>query len=458
MAQPIHILVVEDETVTRENLQLVLKREGYDVDVAPDGESALKLLKKNEYDVVLTDMRMRLVDGVQVLNTAKALQPDTEVIVLTGYATVEMAVQAMEHGAYYYLSKPYNLDELRALIRKALEKNAMSRELKALRQHNAELSMPLIVGQSKAVTALRELVAQIAPVDSNVLILGETGTGKELVARAIHHLSPRNNERFLAINCAGFAENLLENELFGHEKEAFSGASSTKKGLLEQAHGGTFFLDEIGDMPLPMQAKFLRTLETKTLIRLGGSEEINVDVRFVAATNKDLLQAVEDGEFRRDLYYRLNVVSVQTPPLEDRREDIELLARHFLHKHAHAMGKNTTDMAPEVVRILCQYEFPGNVRELENIIESALVMCTGEMLQPKHLPLDLQQQTHWFNRVSREEEPITLQENEKRYIAWVLEQTQGNKTQAAQILGIDRASLWRKLKRLEMDNPSDAPQ
>ncbi len=456
MANAIHILVVEDETITRENLQLVLTREGYEVDVAHDGESALKALHKKEYDVILTDLRMRIVDGVQVLNTAKALQPETEVIVLTGYATVETAVQTMEQGAYYYLSKPYNLDELRTLVLKALEKNAISRELKELRHHNAELTTPHIVGQSQAVTELRELVAQIAPVDSNVLILGETGTGKELVARAIHHISPRSKERFLAINCAGFAENLLENELFGHEKGAFSGACTMKKGLLEQAHGGTFFLDEVGDMPLSMQAKLLRTLETKKLIRLGGAKEVAVDVRFVAATNKDLLQAVEDGEFRRDLYYRLNVVTVRTPPLEERREDLELLARHFVIKHAKAMGKDTTEIAPEVLRILSQYEFPGNVRELENIIESAVVMCSGDTLQPSHLPLDLQQQTRWLNRVSREEEPMTLQENEKRYIAWVLEKTQGNKTQAAQILGIDRASLWRKLKRLDLETSSDS--
>jgi DNA-binding NtrC family response regulator len=452
MSRSARILVVEDEEITRENLMHVLRREGYEVDAANDGEGALDLLGKGRYDVILTDLRMRHVDGMGVLAAAKGMQPETEVIMLTGYATVETAVAAMEQGAYHYLAKPYKLDELRALVRKALEKNSMSRELKDLRRRAADTEMPQIVGRSPAIAALRELIAQVAPVGSSVLVLGETGTGKELVARAIHHLSPRRAGRFLAVNCAGFSETLLENELFGHEKEAFTGAASMKKGLIEQADAGTFFLDEIGDMPLGMQTRLLRTLESKTLIRLGGTREIAVDVRFIAATNRDLQKAVEQGDFRRDLYYRLNVVTIRTPPLAERREDIEILARHFLHKHALAMGKEVRDISPEVLDILGRYDFPGNVRELENIVESALVMSNGPSLQVVHLPPDLQRQSRWLTRERRAESPMTLLENEKQHIAWVLEQTGGNKTQAAQILGIDRSSLWRKLKRFGLED------
>ncbi len=454
MSAPARILVVEDEEISRENLLHVLKREGYRADGVEDGETALEALRKNKYDLVLTDLRMRRVSGEEVLEAARQLQPEAEVIVITGYATVETAVKAMERGAYYYLAKPVKLDELRALIRNALEKGAMSRELQALRSKAADSAAPLIVGQAPPTVALRELIAQVAPVDSSVLIMGETGTGKELVARAIHHMSNRANKRFMAINCAGFSETLLENELYGHEKEAYTGAGTMKKGLLEQAHEGTFFLDEVGDMPPAMQAKLLRTLEQKSIIRLGGTKEINVDLRFIAATNKDLQQAVADGEFRRDLYYRLNVITVRTPSLEERREDIELLARHFLHKHATAMNKAVKDISPEALRILLSYEYPGNVRELENIVESALVMCGGDTLQVSHLPVDLQTQNQWFSRScdENEEELVSLQENEKRYIERALQRTKGNKTHAAQILGIDRASLWRKIKRLGIED------
>lgn len=452
MSSDIRILIAEDEEITRENLAHVLERDGYAVDAAKDGETAVELLRDNVYDVILTDLRMKHIDGMGVLGAAKSMQPEAEVIMLTGFATVETAVQAMEQGAYHYLAKPYKLDELRAIVRKALEKNAMARELLELRQRAADVDIPQIVGQSTAIVALREHIAQVASVSSNVLILGETGTGKELVARAIHHLSPRRNQRFMAVNCAGFTETLLANELFGHEKEAFTGAGNLKKGLLEQADGGTFFLDEIGDMPLSMQTKLLRTLEHKTLIRLGGSREIAIDVRFIAATNKELQQAVEDEEFRRDLYYRLNVITIRTPTLGERPEDIELLARFFLHKHATVMNKTVTDISSEVLAILREYDYPGNVRELENIIESSLVMCSGDVLQAKHLPPDLQKRSHWLTRECQSDtEPVTLQENEKRYIAWVLDKTSGNKTQAAQLLGIDRASLWRKLKRLGLD-------
>lgn len=455
-----HILVVEDEDITRDNLLHVLKKEGYKVDGAAEGDLALKLLQEKEYDVVLTDLCLTgqgrvsssgstvCEDGMSVLEAARSLSPDCEVLMLTGFATVETAVEAMNKGAYHYLAKPYKLDELRALIRKTLEKNALRKEIRLLREQHAKDSAPLIVGVSPPMQHLRSTIAQAGPTDATVLILGETGTGKELVARAIHNSSIRKDKRFLAVNCAAFTENLLTSELFGHEKNAFTGATTMKRGLFEQAAGGTFFLDEIGDMPIGMQAQLLRVLEERTIMRVGGSLEIPVDVRIIAATNQDLADAVEAGDFRRDLYYRLNVIRLQLPNLSERREDIELLAYHFTHKHSARLGKKIQGISKEVLDIFNEYAFPGNVRELENIIESALVMCGEDELKVIHLPPDLQRRSPWLTRIAASHDgPLALEEVERRHILWVLEQAGGNKSKAAQALGIDRVSLWRKLKR-----------
>jgi DNA-binding NtrC family response regulator len=448
------ILIVEDELIARENLDHVLKKEGYETVAVDSGVNAFKELEASEFDLVMTDLRMQQVDGLQVLERTKELSPDTEVIVITGFATVSTAVEAMQKGAYHYLPKPYKIEEVRILVRKALEKRWLRLEITELkRQVQSQRSVPFLVGKSARIEALKKTIEQIAPTDATVLILGETGTGKELVAKAIHHLSPRGEKRFLAINCGAFSEELLANELFGHEREAFTGARGVKKGLLEAASGGTVFLDEIGDMPLAMQVKLLRVLQEKRLIRVGGTTEIPVDIRVLAATNKDLKGEVERGAFRQDLYYRINVVTLQVPTLAERTDDIPLLCQHFLQKFAEIQGKQIEKIAPEVMELLLEYEFPGNIRELENIMERAVTLCAGGAIEMQHLPLDFQLPHFQVQRHQRKEFH-TLEENEKEYIAWVVKQVNGNKTKAAEILGIDRVSLWRKLKRYELNGES----
>jgi DNA-binding NtrC family response regulator len=444
------ILIVEDELIARENLDHVLRKEGYDTVAVESGPLVFQELEKGEFDLVMTDLRMQQVDGLQVLERAKEIYPDTEVIMITGYATVTSAVEAMQRGAYHYLPKPYKIEEVRILVRKALEKRWLRQEVADLkRQVQSQKGIPLIIGKSPRIEALKATVQQIAPTDATVLILGETGTGKELVAKAIHQLGTRADKRFLAINCGAFSEELLANELFGHEREAFSGARGVKKGLLESAPGGSVFLDEIGDLPPAMQVKLLRVLQEKTLIRVGGTAEIPVDIRILAAANKDLKAEVDRGAFRQDLFYRINVVTLHVPTLAERRDDIPLLCQHFLQKYAAAQGKQIEKIADEVMDILMEYEFPGNIRELENIMERAVTLASGPAIELSLLPGDFQQPGFQVQR-RLGQEFLTLEENEQEYIAWVLKQMHGNKTRAAEVLGIDRVSLWRKLKRLDL--------
>jgi DNA-binding NtrC family response regulator len=445
------IMIVEDEYIARENLEHILQKEGYQTLALDSGVKALKELEKNEFDLVMTDLRMQQVDGMQVLERTRELYPDTEVIMITGYATVSTAVEAMQKGAYHYLAKPYKIDEVRILVRQALERRWLKQEVIELRQQiQTQKGIPQLIGKTPKMESLKNLIAQIAPTDSTVLILGETGTGKELVAKAIHHLSSRSERRFLAINCGSFTEELLAHELFGHEKEAFTGARGVKKGLLEVAVKGTIFLDEIGEMSLSMQAKLLRVLQDRTFFRVGGTTEIPVDIRILAATNKDLKNEVEKGTFRQDLYYRLAVITVEVPPLSERKDDIPLLSQHFLEKFSTAQGKRVEKISHDVMDILMSYTFPGNVRELENIIERAVTLASDSTVEMAHLPEDLREQRFDIRRRPKTE-LLTLEENEKEYIGWVLEQVNGNKTKAAEILGIDRVSLWRKLKRYSMD-------
>ncbi len=448
MTNPARILIADDEEIARENLAYLLHKDGYEIVSVENGAAAIEELGKKEFDLVMTDLRMQPIDGMEVLHKVKTLYPDTEVIVITGYATVSSAVEAMQKGAYYYVPKPCKMDEVRVLVEQALEKRALRQEVAYLRrQIKSEEAPPLLIGNSSAMEALKKTIEQIAPTDCSVLMLGETGTGKELVAKTIHHLSPRAEKRFLAINCGALSEDLLANELFGHEKEAFTGARGIKKGLLEAASGGTVLLDEIGDMPLSMQIKLLRVLQEKTVMRVGGTDEIPVNIRILAATNKDLKREVESGNFRQDLYYRLNVITLNVPRLADRKDDILLLSLHFLRKISQAQGKLIDAIADEAMDILLSYEFPGNVRELENIMERAVTLTKGKSIEASCLPVDIQQLA--LRRTRREF--LTLEENEREYIAWVLQQANDNKTKAAEILGIDRVSLWRKLKRYKMD-------
>jgi DNA-binding NtrC family response regulator len=449
------ILIVDDEAIARENLEHILQKDGYDVVTADSGIAALKRLSKTEFDLVMTDLKMKQVDGMEVLARTKEQYPNTEVVMLTAYATLSTAIEAMQKGAYHYIPKPYKIDEVRMIAKRALEKKGLKDEIRVLKRDCYRgTGVPFIIGKSSKMQELVELVGQIAPTDCNVLIFGETGTGKELFARAIHYQSGRAEERFLAFNCGAFTEELLTNELFGHEKDAFTGATTTKIGLLEAANRGTVFLDEIGDMPASMQVKLLRVIEEKSLLRVGGTQPIKVDIRLVAATNKDLNKEVETGGFRKDLFYRLNVVSLRLPPLADRRDDVPLLAHHFLGRYAEAQEKTIEGFSDEAMEVLMNYEYPGNIRELENIVERAVVLCNEAEILTKHLPQELGQYTLKVYRQSSRQFP-TLEENEVEYVSWILKQVDGNKTRAAEILGIDRVSLWRKLKRWGFDENSE---
>lgn len=447
------ILIVEDEEVARENLRYILSKEHYEIEAARSGSQALELLAKNDYDLVITDLRMEKVDGMEVLSRTKAERPATEVIMITGYATVDSAIEAMKLGAFHYIPKPYKIEEVRALVRQALEKKRLRDEVEELRRDlERREGLGSIVGKSTPMQELMETVRQIAPTDCNVLIVGETGTGKELVARAIHQLSRRSRARFLAFNCGAFTEELLANELFGHEKEAFTGAHTAKAGLFEAAHGGTIFLDEIGDMPQAMQVRLLRVIQERAVMRVGGTASIPVDVRVVAATNKDLKRLVEEGKFRSDLYFRLNVVALHVPPLSQRREDIPLLAHHFLRRFSSQQGKEIRGITEEMMGLLMNYPFPGNVRELENVIERAVALSKGPMLEAKDLPQEFSLFRFGVLRPRSGGFP-TLEEAERDYIQWVLGHTKWNRTKAAEILGIDRVSLWRKIRQYSLVPP-----
>ncbi len=445
------ILIVEDEDMARRNLEHILEKEGYDVVSVDNGKQALECLNTTIFDLVITDLKMENVDGMKVLEESRRLLPYTEVIMITGYATVDSAVEAMKEGAYHYIAKPYKIDEVRKVAREALIKRRLQMENLELRASLEKASrVPYIVGRSESMNGVLETVQQIAPSDTNILLLGESGTGKELVAKAIHDLSGRSAKKFVAFNCGSFTEELMANELFGHEKGAFTGASIDKAGLLQFADGGTVFLDEVGDMPLTMQVKLLRVIQEKELLRVGGLSPIPVDVRFVSATHRNLKEDVESEDFRQDLYYRLNVITIRLPPLTERSGDIPLLANHFLAQKSQAMGKDIRHIDPEAMGLLTQYGWPGNVRELENVIERAVALENGDTVRAADLPESIRNLSIETYRHTPSAIP-TLDEQEKHYIKWVLEKSGGNKTRAAKIMGIDRVSLWRKLKRYGME-------
>lgn len=451
MSDKSRILIVDDEEITLENLEHVLKKEGYEVAAVSSGVQALKHLEASPFDLVLTDLKMKKVDGMEILEKVKQRHPDTEVIMITGYATVSSAIEAMKKGAFHYVAKPFKLDEIRLVVARAIKKKRLQDENRELKhQLTIQGNAPLIIGKSKSILEIKRFIQQIAPSDCNVIITGESGTGKELVAQSIHHYSLRATKRFVAVNCGAFTEELVANELFGHEKEAFTGALSTKIGLLETANGGTVFLDEVGDMPLSMQVKLMRVIQEREVIRLGDTKPIAINVRFVSATNKDLKKAITEGSFRQDLYYRLNVVSLHMPTLMERKEDIPLLTYYFLDKYARAGNKAVKEISLDALEILTSYSYPGNVRELENIMERAVALAGQETIELKDLPFDLQQmEIHTFRR--RENQLLTLEEREKEYIQWILQQMDGNKSRTAEVLGIDRVSLWRKLKKYGLE-------
>ncbi|MHB1013840.1 MAG: sigma-54-dependent transcriptional regulator [Desulfurivibrionaceae bacterium] len=450
--EPARILVVDEEEIALHNLRHILRKEGYEVTASQSGPRALHLLESNIFDLVLTGLRMEKVGGMQILERVRELYPDTAVIIVTGYATVDSAVEAMKSGACHYIAKPYKLDEIRNVVREALEKTRLKRENNRLREHLKTFQQ----GEARIITnnpGMKKLLAtagQVATSDSNVVICGESGTGKELLARFVHACSNRRNGPLLSVNCGAFQEELLANELFGHEKGAFTGAVEMKKGLVEMADGGTLFLDEITEMSPAMQVKLLRVIQEKEVMRLGGVSPVKVNVRFLAATNRNLPEEVKLGRFRQDLFFRINVVALHIPPLAERKDDLPLLVQHFIGKYGRLMHKEVCDIDPEVVDILLRYDFPGNVRELENIIERGMALAGNDRIEVGHLPEDLRGAS--FQTFRRKSGGIpSLAEQERAYVEWVLKEHDDNKSVAAQVLGIDRVSLWRKIKKYELE-------
>ncbi|WP_027357725.1 sigma-54-dependent transcriptional regulator [Desulforegula conservatrix] len=446
--KPRTILIVDDDTAHRTMLKTLIREWGYDIREADDGETAIKAVKDEAFDIILMDIKMVRMSGLEALPYIKAFNPVIPVIIMTAYSSVETAVEALKSGAWDYLIKPLDFEKLKLTLKRALEHSGLIEENKRLRASLMDqFDRGRIIGQSPAIVRLTEVIAQVAPSEATVLISGESGTGKELVASAIHFNSPRKEGPLIKINCAAITDTLLESELFGHEKGAFTGADKRKEGKFVQANGGTLFLDEIGEMPLPMQAKLLRVLQEREITRVGGDSVIPVDVRMVAATNRDLATSVKNGEFREDLYYRLNVVDLNLPPLRDRRDDISLLASRFMASFAEKNKKNIKGFTPRAMDTLVRYDWPGNVRELMNMIERAVVLSRTEWLDEHDFSIRLtteQQQYRIPTEIECPDEP--LDEMEKRAIASMLERTGGNKSEASRRLGITRKTLHKKLR------------
>ncbi len=441
MSQP-SLLVIDDDAVTRELLTEVLQGEGYVVAACESGPSALGLAERQQFDLAVTDVRMPEMDGIAVTRALKARYPTMQVIVMTAFGSVETAVEAIRQGAFDYVSKPMNLDEIKTTVRRALAA-CRDAEGRAAQDGTGDEDTGLVVGRSPAMVEVYKTLARVASSRSTVLIEGESGTGKELIAAALHRHSGRAASRFVAVDCGSLTDTLLESELFGYVRGAFTGAVGEKKGLFEEANGGTIFLDEIGDIGAPMQAKLLRVLQEYEIKRVGGQEWIKVDVRVVAATNRNLETLVQQGTFREDLFYRLKVVTITLPPLRDRREDVPLLAEHFLRRYAQRNGKAISRLSDEAMALLVDYPWPGNIRELEHCIERAVTLAGGSVLTPEDLAPELR--TSLETTLHRGSP--TLEEVKRRYLAHVLGETGGNISRAASILGIDRRSLYRMLHR-----------
>lgn len=445
-----NILVVDDEKSMREILEILLKSEGYGVSVAENGEKAIEAVKKDIFDLIITDMKMPKVGGLELLKNVKQLTPETVVVIITAFGTTDSAVEAMKLGAYDYIQKPFQLDNIRLVVKNALEKQKLQKDVSILKQQLKPPSLENIIGKSQSMQTLFSVISKTAESNASVLIIGESGTGKELVAKAIHNLSPRKDNHIVAVNCAAIPEGLLESELFGYMKGAFTGAASNKQGLFELANEGTLFLDEIGEMPMSLQAKLLRVIEGDTFRRVGGVSDLTVDVRIISATNKNLQDMIEQKLFREDLYFRLNVLSVKIPPLRERRDDIPLLVDHFLIKFAGDKKR----FSKEAIELLKNYRWKGNVRELENIIERTALLCDSDVIDAEHLPDEI-------SSAAKAEKAVVpsggmdieklMEDTEKAYILNALEKTNGVKTEAAKLLNLTFRSLRHKLKKYGID-------
>jgi DNA-binding NtrC family response regulator len=449
------ILVVDDEEQMRDLLAKVLERKGYQVSVCGDGAEALAFLEREPADLVITDVRMPGLNGMEALRAIKELNPEIVVLIMTAFGSIDQAVQAVKEGAYDYINKPFKIDEILLTIEKALAERRLRHEVATLRQElRTRYHFENLIGKSRAMQEVFGLIEQVAGSRSTVMVYGKSGTGKELVAKAIHYNSPRSAKAFVAVNCAAIPAELLESELFGHEKGAFTGAIATKVGKFELATGGTLFLDEIGHMRLDLQAKILRALQEREIERVGGTRTIKIDVRILAATNRDLRKAIEEGTFREDLYYRLNVVPITLPPLRQRREDIPLLVEHFIGKYNREFARKVKGFSAGATAALYQYDWPGNVRELENVIERAVALAQSETISLRDLPLEI---SILGGDVIEDIQKagLTLREArshfERQYILNILDRVQWNQTEAARVLGLHRNTLAWKLQRLRID-------
>ncbi|MEF8823227.1 MAG: sigma-54 dependent transcriptional regulator [Desulfohalobiaceae bacterium] len=436
------ILIIDDEPILRESLQAWLERDGYSVEAVSSGEEGLERVKQTSFDLVFLDLKLEDIDGIQVLSRIKEDDPDTAVVMITAYGSVPSAVEAMKQGAEDYLLKPFEPEELSLLIEKILSHKARERENIYLREEKRERSrFESLLGQSEAMQEIFNFIEDIAPSESTVLITGETGTGKELAAKAIHATSRRCEGPFVAVNCGSLPEQLMESELFGYEQGAFTDAKQSKKGRLELANTGTLFLDEVGEIGPRMQIDLLRVLEERSFTRLGGTRPIKADFRIIAASNRDLARAVREGGFREDLYYRLNVISLEMPPLRKRKEDIPLLAEHFLARFRQETKKEVEHISREALDLMMLYDWPGNVRELENAIERAVVVGKSKNIQPEDLPISSEPEICGQG---------SLQDMERAHIQHVLKQNDWNITRSARVLGIDRSTLYKKLRRYNL--------
>lgn len=437
------ILIVEDEEVSLKYLLRLLEKENYSVEGAISGKEALEKIKKGSYDLVLLDLRLPDLNGLEVLSEIKKMEEDLPVIIITAYGSIESAVEAIKRGASDYLTKPVELEELLVKINHFYEKKRLLRENIALKTSSIYLEKHPFIAQSKPMQEILKVVEEIKDTDATILLTGETGTGKTALAKYIHFTSNRKEAPFISINCSLYTEELLASELFGYEKGAFTGAIKSKPGLIELAQGGTLFLDEITEIPVSLQAKFLKVLEDKEILRLGGIKPIKIDVRFIAATNKNLQHEIEKGRFRKDLYFRLSVIEIYLPPLRERKEDLKPLVNYFLTKYNQKFKKKVKGLSKEAWMILENYSFPGNVRELENIIERSVLLCKGDCITPDLFPHTLQMESVL---TFSPEKIKSLEEISRIYAKKVLEYFGGNKSKAAEALGISRTSLWRLLK------------
>jgi DNA-binding NtrC family response regulator len=456
------ILVVDDEMIVCESCQRILEEEGYEVEIALSGKEAFEKMKAHPFDIVITDLKMPGIGGMEILKTFRKEYPDSIIIMITGFSTVETAVEAMKLGAFDYIPKPFTPDEVSIVVKKAIEKKSLMLENIYLRQELQEkYGFHNIVGKSKKMQEVYRIIAKVAMTDSTVLITGQSGTGKELIARAIHFNSPRREKQFVPVDCAVLSENLLESELFGHVRGSFTGAVTTKPGLFEVADGGTVFLDEVGNISLSIQAKLLRVLQEREFTPVGGTKPKKVDIRLIAATNKDLEKMIKEEVFREDLYYRLNIVPLYLPALKERQEDIPLLAVHFLKKYAEEMGKAIKGFTPEAMERLMRYPWPGNVRELENVIERTVVMIDDEMIRVEHLILPGQQEKEILENqipmtsgelkeIKKQVREKAVEEIERAFILSALERHQWNVTRAAEEVGMLRPNFQALMRKYNL--------